>query len=335
MRYFLFALLIAITSCSDELNSSINIDPTANISDENKYKWDEVYFNGEIVLLKKNNLPVTGFVLGYHENGSVMSDHYFINGQQEGYELHYFKNGSLKAKLNYKNGELDGSGLEWFVNGRKRFESFHRNGELDGEYLRWHENGQIAEISNYKNGLRIGWQRAYSENGSLMYEANLINGNGLISYRSSDNNIQVNQDYILGKRVNIENGEENDFGPFDRDFLRSGGKPSAGLWINSYDNGEKYRSIHKKNNSISITNFKHGLQHGKANETLNGQIVFEGAYFFDQQDGIHQSWYENGKLKEIKKYDKGILISAKCWDESGKEMECDCYNNSGKRSKCP
>ncbi len=357
MRYFFFAVLFAITSCSDKQNNANDIN-----SSENRYSDDQVYFFGDIALLKKNNLPLTGYKLEYDQGGGYSETYYinglkeggerdyypggllksesnYKNGERDGEQRDYYKNGSLESQSKYKNGESDGYQFSWYENGRKGSESFYRNGEREGKYIRWYENGQVAEISNYENGLRIGWQRAYSENGELMYEANLINGNGLISYRSIDNNIQVNKNYILGKLVNIENGEAIDLGPFDRDYMMSGGrgKPQIeGYWSNSFKNGEKVMSVFKGPNSISTENYKNELSHGKNHRTYrNGQKEFEGEYFFDQKDGIHQSWYENGKLQEIRKYDKGILISANCWDESGKEVECDCYDNGGKKIKCP
>jgi antitoxin component YwqK of YwqJK toxin-antitoxin module len=313
MRYFFFAFLFAFVSCSDERNIPNSIDPNANISNLNKYNWNEVYYHGSITLIRKNNLPVTGFVLSYDKDGALNREEYYVNGYQEGVENHYYKDGSLEREACFRNGEKHGSVNGWYPNGRKSYQRFYINGNCDGKQIEWYENGQLKLISNYNNGLRTGWQKAYLENGDVLYQVNLINGNGTISYQSI-NNVQVTEVYTFGVEVS----------PIDGSKLRSGGRKEGGF--------RKPQPRVKGSEAYD----ENGLRHGKDYSAFeNGQKSFEGEYFFDQEDGIHQSWYENGKLKEIKKYNKGILMSAKCWDESGKEMECDCYDNSGKKIKCP
>ena len=34
-------------------------------------------------------------------------------------------------------------------------------------------------------------------------------------------------------------------------------------------------------------------------------------------------YYENGQVKTEINYKDGVLISEKCWDEKGKEIECE------------
>jgi antitoxin component YwqK of YwqJK toxin-antitoxin module len=281
-------------SCSEKQSNNTPLGPNANLN-ENEYRVNDVYDYGDLKLLKKSNLPLTGFLLDHNNDGGLSSKQYFINGRQEGKELYYYKDGSLQREANYKNGLENGTARGWHENGRKSYERQFMNGNQDGKQVVWYENGQINEISNYKNGLRVGWQRTYFENGEVLFEVNLVNGNGTITNRSVDNSVQITEKYVSGEM------------------------------LNPIDNDEK-----------DLSNYKNGLVHGKNSGVFkNGQLSYEEEYFFGQRDGTHQAWYENGKLAEIRKYDKGILISAKCWDESGKEMECDCYDNGGRKIKCP
>ena len=54
----------------------------------------------------------------------------------------------------------------------------------------------------------------------------------------------------------------------------------------------------------------------------NGQLEGEDYYKNGKQDGLERWWYENGQLWYEANYKDGELISEKCWDEDGNEIEC-------------
>jgi antitoxin component YwqK of YwqJK toxin-antitoxin module len=320
-------LLLTMLSCNNENDvSNKNTEQT----NKNKYNSNETYSYGNLTLVTETNLPLTGFVLYYDsKEGFLSSKSYYVNGLQNGYGNYYYKNGSLSSRINYLDGEINGWCNRWFENGRLSYDCFYNHGKLDGVSKEWFENGQIKEISHYENGLRIGWQREYLENGTILYEVNLVNGNGEIAYVVPNTNFQIKEKYIGGKEVAPISGKVYEKGIVEI------------IHETSYENGERNGLmrrfyLERPNQKPTEFNYKNGLKHG-ANKYWfeNGHISSQEEYFFDQIDGLSQRWHENGQLAQESKYDRGILVSKKCWDESGKTIECQCYNNNGDKIKCP
>ena len=55
----------------------------------------------------------------------------------------------------------------------------------------------------------------------------------------------------------------------------------------------------------------------------NGQLKKEGYYNDDKEEGLWKEYYDNGQLASYKSYKEGELISNKCWDEEGNEIDCE------------
>lgn len=313
----IYIILFAMFSCTGEQGEKNN-ELAISQSKNNKYNDNETYYHGNLILVKETNLPLTGFILSYDsKEGYLYYEKYYINGRLNGPAKYYHKNGSISDETSYVDGEPDGWAYSYFENGRKRNETRYQNGEFDGRRILWFENGQIKEISHYENGLRIGWQRAFLENGTILYEVNLVNGNGEIAYVDTESGIQFKTKYVGGKRVDPISGKV-----FEK------GMPGS-YYESSYDNGERngLTKIFYKNRPKqrpSENNYKYGMKHGTYKYWFeNGNVSGQEEYYFEQLDGLSQSWHENGQLKVEAKYDRGILVSKKCWDESGKIIECD------------
>jgi antitoxin component YwqK of YwqJK toxin-antitoxin module len=322
--------MFSCTSEQGEKNNEVDISQSKN----NKYNSNETYYYGGLVLVTETNLPLTGFRLDYDtKEGYLSSEAYYINGRENGSYKRYYKDGSISSETSYVNGKKDGWDYSYFGNGRKHYETPYQNGEIDGRSISWFENGQIKEISHYENGLRIGWQRAFLENGAILYEVNLVNGNGEIAYVDAELSIQFKTKYVGGKEVTPISGK-----------VYEGVGTSRILNIyheSSYHNGERnglmkrfYKDRPKQR--PSEINYKYGMRHGFTKYWFeNGNVESQEGYYFGELDGLCQYWHENGQLEREVKYDRGILVSKKCWDESGKNIECDCYNNKGDKIKCP
>jgi antitoxin component YwqK of YwqJK toxin-antitoxin module len=66
------------------------------------------------------------------------------------------------------------------------------------------------------------------------------------------------------------------------------------------------------------------MRHGTYKKNYSADIPrWRGEFFFGQRNGIWKWWYENGQLRKEIDYDRGILLSIKCWDENGKREGCD------------
>ena len=86
-----------------------------------------------------------------------------------------------------------------------------------------------------------------------------------------------------------------------------------GKWIGWYKNGQKsyegkYINGKKEFHWIYLDD--------------SGQKMLEGKYFNDLEDGLWTYWHENGQKESEKTFKNGELISLKCWDENGNELEC-------------
>ena len=333
--------LLVFTGCSGKKMRK-DAESSTGDSNANRYKESEVYWHGSLVLLKSNNLPLTGFLKrfddkkgylseesyyvnglkngeskSFREEGSLSYSYNYLNGKLEGWYKDYNKDGALVSESYYKDGEVTRS-TGWYDNGIKRYEStdVYVNGKVNGEKsIEWYETGKLKSVSNYEEGKRIGWQGKYTESGEVLYEVNLINGNGKISYKLPGTDITINEEYVNGNEVNPENGQKiSTFG-------------SKQVEIYNYENG-KLKDYVRKNREGNLIreqiNFKNGLKHGKDKSWHNnGQLSEEGQYENDLQHGVWQEWYENGKLKSLITYNYGKRVSRKCWDESGKSIKCD------------
>jgi antitoxin component YwqK of YwqJK toxin-antitoxin module len=305
---FVFVLVL-LSSCSRQ-DSNI-IENTSNASSSaNKFKYEETYDYGELKLFKSSNLPVTGFVQSFDsEKGYLSNESYYINGIKNGLSTSYYEDGKESRSEYYLNGQLNGLSEVWHANGRKSSEGSYINGEPDGKQVAWYEDGKLNAIHNYKNGRLIGWQRSFNEDGTLLYETNLKNGNGKIAYKIPNTEIEILKNYVNGEIVFPENGTSNE-----------------GFIEYTYLNGEIVRIKIEQNKVVTQEQewtFKNSLLNGEhKNYYASGKIEEQANYINGLENGIWQTWYENGTLKSLEKFDYGLSISKKCWDENGKEIEC-------------
>ena len=70
-------------------------------------------------------------------------------------------------------------------------------------------------------------------------------------------------------------------------------------------------------------NYKEGVEDGLHREWhANGQLLSEGNYKDGVEDGLFREWSADGQLLSEENYKDGVLISEKCWDWDGNEVEC-------------
>ena len=55
----------------------------------------------------------------------------------------------------------------------------------------------------------------------------------------------------------------------------------------------------------------------------NGQKELKVMIKDGKEDGLKTYWYENGQKEYEYTYKDGEVISSKCWDWNGNEMDCD------------
>ena len=106
---------------------------------------------------------------------------------------------------------------------------------------------------------------------------------------------------------------------------------------NIFNVKQQHRLYHFDKETKQIS---HGVEYGSYID--EGGVIYDGVYkkfLVDQygnnignikieywidglQDGLWTVWHENGQKESERTYKDGELISSKCWDEDGNEMEC-------------
>ncbi len=108
--------------------------------------------DGLLVLCDLNNLPITGTVKNFYENGELQIETSYQNGVKEGVQKSYYKDGNV-----------------WIV-------SVYQNGLKTGIEKYYRPNGVVYGETSYQNGKKEGFQRWYFENGSLKKEKKFKDG---------------------------------------------------------------------------------------------------------------------------------------------------------------
>ena len=98
--------------------------------------------------------------------------------------------------------------------------------------------------------------------------------------------------------------------------LISTNKTVTGVVYDEHENGQlRYES-----------NYEDGKEDGLSREWYSdGQLHYEGNYKDDRKDGLTRWWNENGQLMIEGNYKDGNLLSEKCWDKDGNEIQCPQY----------
>ena len=120
-------------------------------------------------------------------------------------------------------------------------------------------------------------------------------------------------------------------------YTKDTNKPYSGPVFSLYDDGKKKVELTLKDGKVDglLTGwyengqkrgemtYKDGKEDGLHTEWYkNGQKWYEKTYKDGEWDGLFTEWYENGQKREERTYKDGELISSKCWDEAGNEIEC-------------
>jgi len=125
--------------------------------------------------------PVTGTVIGHHENGQ------------------------LKVKATYKDGIRDGSYKLWWNNGRLKLEMTYKNGKENGLRKYWNDKGGLGSTMTYVNGKINGISKSWFYDGNLWGVGEYILGKeeGVHKMWTYDDN----NSYILWSLYTYKNGQ--------------------------------------------------------------------------------------------------------------------------------
>lgn len=257
----------------------------------------------------------------------------YKDGKLDGVSRVWEMDGQIKTKINYKDGKRDGLYREWYDNGQLYYEVNYKDDEYNGLIRQWYGNGQLVYEANYKDGKNEdGLYKQWHKNGQLEMEGNSIDeeNEGLWRMWFENGQLRSEKNYKNGKPTGSQK-EWDKTGKvlYETEFVNGTGL-DKGWWKNGQLSYEK--------------NYKDGKQEGLSKYWYeNGQLRLEWNYKDGKYDGLHKGWYKNGQLKTESNYKNGDQIGAargwyengqlkweeekgspsKCWDNVGKEIDCD------------
>ncbi|WP_294613474.1 toxin-antitoxin system YwqK family antitoxin [uncultured Gilliamella sp.] len=279
------------------------------------------------LMQKFDNIKFNNLLTYYYLSGNKLKEvPYNNNGEIDGIFISYYNSSdnNILEKVPFKNNKKEGQATIYNVNGTIEAQpKFYQDKNIDGPCLHYFANGQLSRQHTYLNGHYEGDYIDYFQNGQISEKS---------TYRN-------------GKKVGVS-----------EQFYKTG-KPYS---FTHYDDegrlhGE-YASFDK--NGFKETNYIY--EHGKTKERNNWKngIKTEESFFYiddnkQEFDGVHRVWYDNGQLKYIENYNKGIkeglfqnwypngkleleevyknnkLISSIQWNKDGIKKSEEFYNSDG------
>lgn len=288
--------------------------------DGNIKKWSE---NGVLLIdCRYNNGQFDGTQKEYYPSGQLKFSAQYKNGVKNGEIAEWFEDGSLSFYANFKENIQEGDAIENYRSGSPKNRSFYKNGKLHGAYQEWYPNGTLKVDTCYIDGKREGQHRIWNEVNQLLLE---------VSYKN-DLPVGIMHSYY-------DNGQLKERGEFAEDGKRHG------LYEEFYENGVLKLCLHYKDNNVHgkvqgwyedkslayLRHFENGVPVGEQIEyhrfTGNPSRI---SYFNSDghMDGEQRTFYENGNCSTIITYKDGTLHGHKArWDEHGNLREESFYEN--------
>ena len=245
---------------------------------------------------KKFNLNYINFKgKEYDDNGKLVFEGEYLNGQKNGKGKEYWNNAKLKFEGEYLNDKRNGYVKEYDYTGQFKFESIYINGKRNGEGFLYSNNNVIFSGKFINNNIWEG--KRFDEYNNILYE--LKDGIGLIKEYDESGNLEFEGQYSHGQKIG-KGKEYNNYGDikFEGEFLY--GK-KHGKEKEYYSDGKlKFEGIYLYDAKI------------KGKFYVNEKLEYEGDYLYNKkwngngydQNGniIYKLINGNGKIKEYNEY---------------------------------
>ena len=119
----------------------------------------------------------------------------FIAFAQNETKIEYWDNGQVLSQIHYLDGNRDGSCRYWYKNGQLMNEGFYKNGKMIGPWMSYYENGQIESNGTYKYtesgvySMKDGDWKYYYNNGQLQRESIIKDGVEDLKFYDKEGNL--------------------------------------------------------------------------------------------------------------------------------------------------
>ena len=232
----------------------------------------------------------------YFDSGKIMEEGFSNGVNTTGLIKEYYQNGQLEKIGVYKLPEYSEEDNK--KNGRKRWKPSLRI----GVWKQYYDNGNLSSTGSYSNGEMVGVWRNFYEDGQMKELLHVVSNKKLKS-----NAIPLTEQWN-GEQVYVNKHKKyHTNGTLKREIDLVKGKM------------KEYLSNGQLNSEFMINhNGRNGLN---KNYNKNGQLVSKGKFINDKREGVWK-YYENGELECERNYIDNKIISEKCWDEDGNEIDC-------------
>jgi antitoxin component YwqK of YwqJK toxin-antitoxin module len=194
MRIFsIVACLLFLTACSDQrvesslverlgvtykINSQIPFTGVVtNYHDNGQLKYTKPYIDGKLQGLKQTYFQIKDDTPeGAIERGPLKSQVNFVAGKKDGFTQYYRENGQLVSRQDFTGGLQDGVQFIYRKNGALESKKHFQDGKANGLQETYYKNGQLSARWNLKEEVKYGPSKKYYKNGQLQYRGQYVGG---------------------------------------------------------------------------------------------------------------------------------------------------------------
>ena len=132
-------LLFIISGCAhfglkDKFTSPPNIYVEKSYFSNGNVEYEAEFINGKL----------DGVSRVWLEDGTLISESEYSNGQPHGIWMRYHPNGSIKYEIRYEYGKKNGDEKWFYENGRVKSEQNFIHGKPESEIIRWKPDGALV-----------------------------------------------------------------------------------------------------------------------------------------------------------------------------------------------
>jgi antitoxin component YwqK of YwqJK toxin-antitoxin module len=161
-----------------EINSQIPFTGVVpNYHDNGQLKYTKPYIDGKLQGLVQTYFEIKDDTpKGSIERGSLKSQVDFVAGRKDGFAQYYRENGQLESKKHFTGGLQDGVQLIYRKSGALESKKHFKDGKGHGLQETYHKNGQLSASWNLKEEVKHGPCEEYYKNGQLQYGGHYVDG---------------------------------------------------------------------------------------------------------------------------------------------------------------
>ncbi len=246
-----------------------------------------------------------------------------VIAQEDGYKRYFHPNGTISSEGYLVDGKPEGWWKTYYENGVLRSEGGRKHFQLDSLWRFYSNEGRLQSETNYRSDKKEGWMRRYDTTGTLLSEEWFVADlrEGVAHYFRPSGELEREVPFKAGK----EDGVGKEFAADGRivALLYYG----AGM-LRRREDLNRYDRI--------------GMKQGPWKEFHpNGKLRSEGTYVDDRLQGIFKEYDTLGNLKQLVKYDAGVVDTRaeetltvdikRTFHPNGRVASLGSYSKSGKR----